>query len=88
VPLFYYVVHLPLIHVLAVGVAFARYGQAHWLFESPRLDAVPFTPPPGWGYGLPIVYLVWATVVVAMYLPCRWFGGVKRTNRAAWLSYL
>jgi hypothetical protein len=27
-------------------------------------------------------------VVLALYLPCRWFARVKATNRAWWLSYL
>ena len=87
VPLFYYVVHLPLIHLLAVGVCLVRYGDVHWMFESPRVDLYPFTPPPGWGYGLPIVYLIWIAVVAAMYLPSRWFGEIKQRGRAVWLSY-
>ena len=34
------------------------------MFESPDLGNYPFTPPPGWGYSLPMVYLVWAVVVI------------------------
>ncbi len=34
------------------------------MFESPDLGNYPFTAPPGWGYSLPVVYLVWAFVVV------------------------
>ena len=33
VPLFYFLLHLPLIHLLAVGVCFMRYGTAHWMFD-------------------------------------------------------
>ncbi len=88
VPLFYYVVHWPLIHLLAAGVCLARTGELHWMFESPRIDLFPFTPPPGWGFSLPIVYLVWLTVVLVMFPLCRWFGAVKRRRRDAWLSYL
>ncbi len=88
VPLFYYVLHFVLIHLLAVIVCYARYGSAHWMFESPDLGNYPFTPPPGWGYGLPVVYLVWAGVVVAMYPLCRWFAAVKQRRRDPWLSYL
>lgn len=87
VPLFYYVVHMPLIHLAAVAVCLARYGDAHWMFESPRPDLFPFTPPPGWGFDLPIVYLVWLAVVLALYPLCRWFAGVKRRSDAPWLSY-
>src|SRR3984893_2035132 len=35
VPLFYFLLHFPLIHLLAVAVCYARYGQVHWMFESP-----------------------------------------------------
>jgi uncharacterized membrane protein len=88
VPLFYYLLHFALIHLLAVAVCLLRYGSAHWMVESPDMAHYPFTPPPGWGYSLPGVYLVWAFVVVAMYPLCRWFAALKRRRSEAWLSYL
>jgi len=87
VPMFYYLLHFPLIHLLAVAVCYARYGQAHWMFESPSLDRFPITPPPGWGYSLPFIYLIWISVVVALYPLCRWFAGLKQRRGDAWLSY-
>jgi hypothetical protein len=63
VPMFYYLLHFPLIHLIAVAVCYARYGQAHWMFESPTIAQFPITAPPGWGFSLPIVYLIWASVV-------------------------
>jgi uncharacterized membrane protein len=88
VPMFYYLLHMPLIHLIAIVVCYARYGHLYWMFESPSLDQFPITPPPGWGYSLPVVYLVWACVVLALYPLCRWFAGVKRRRSDAWLSYL
>jgi uncharacterized membrane protein len=88
VPLFYYLVHMPLIHLAAVAVCLARYGDAHWMFQSPSLDRFPFTSPPGWGFDLPIVYLIWIAVVLSLYPLCRWYAGVKRRGDARWLSYL
>src|SRR5208283_1544413 len=82
VPMFYYLLHIPLIHLLAVAVSYVRYGHVHWMFENPL-----FVQPPGWGYSLPIVYLVWAWVVLALYPLCRWFAGLKRRRSDAWLSY-
>ena len=35
VPMFYYLLHLPLIHLLAVALCGLRYGAVHWMFESP-----------------------------------------------------
>jgi len=87
VPMFYYLMHVPLIHLLAIAVCYARYGQVHWMFESPTLAQFPITEPPGWGYSLPIVYLMWAIVVLTLYPLCRWFAGLKQRRNDAWLSY-
>jgi hypothetical protein len=88
VPLFYFLLHMPLIHLIAVAVCYARYGQVHWMFESPSMDKFPITPPPGWGFSLPVIYLIWASVVVALYPLCRWFAALKQRRNDAWLSYL
>jgi uncharacterized membrane protein len=87
VPMFYYLLHIPLIHLLAIAVCYARYGQMHWMFESPDLGNFPITKPPGWGYSLPIIYLVWAVVVIMLYPLCRWFAELRRRRSDAWLSY-
>src|SRR5215510_4191166 len=88
VPLFFFLLHLPLIHLLAVVTSLLRYGSAHWFFESPSLDRYPFTLPPEWGYSLPVVYGVWILVLVLMYPLCAWFADVKARKRAGWLRYL
>jgi uncharacterized membrane protein len=88
VPMFYYVLHFALIHLLAVVTCYVRYGSAHWMIESPDLGHYPFSPPAGWGFSLPVVYLVWAFVVVAMYPLCRWFATLKQRRSDPWLSYL
>jgi len=88
VPLFYFILHLPLIHLLAVIVCFFRYGTAHWMFESTTLNQFPVTFPPGWGYSLPIVYGLWAVVVVLLYPLCRWYAAFKRRHDNAWLQYV
>ena len=86
VPLFYYLIHLPLIHGLSVVVAYFRHGRADWLFVNPAPTAP--RPPDDFGFGLPIVYLVWVGVVLALYPACRWYAEVKRRQRSPWLSYL
>jgi uncharacterized membrane protein len=82
VPLFYYVLHLYLIHALAVVVALLAQGDARALFTIFAAFPADF------GFGLPVVYLVWVVVVAALYLPSRWFAGVKQRRRDVWLSYL
>lgn len=84
VPLFYYLLHIPLIHGLTVLLAWLRYGDAGFSFEH----LLAARPPENFGYDLPVVYLIWAGVVMILYFPCRWFAGVKARHRTAWLSYL
>jgi uncharacterized membrane protein len=88
VPLFYFVVHLTLIHALAVVACSLRYGEVHWMFESPSLDKFPFTQPPDWPSSLPMVYVWWVAVVAMLYPMSVWFSGLKRRRRDWWLSYL
>jgi len=81
VPFFYYLLHLPLIHGAAWLIFKVQYGRADFFFGLAPAPA-------GAGFSLPVVYLVWAAVVAALYLPCRWFADYKRRHRdAAWLSY-
>lgn len=87
VPFFFYLLHIPLIHLAALGVSALRTGALDpWLFANHPLGAPP--PPDGYTWGLPLLYLVWALVVAALYVPCRWFAGVKARRRDRWLSYL
>lgn len=88
VPLFYFFMHVVLIHALVIVVGFFRYGNVRWAFQSPSLDQYPFAQPNGWPFGLPIVYAIWIGVVVALWPLCRWFAGVKARRRDWWLSYL
>jgi uncharacterized membrane protein len=81
VPLFYFVLHVILIHLLALVACWYRYGQVHWVFESPRPDTYPFTQPPGWPVSLPWVYAIWALVVVSLWPACRWYAALKSLSR-------
>jgi uncharacterized membrane protein len=88
VPLFYFILHFMLIHLLAVAAAWIRFGDVSGLFQSPSLDRFPFSAPPGWPASLPVIYLIWAGVVIALYPVCRWYAGVKARRRDWWVSYL
>jgi uncharacterized membrane protein len=83
VPMFFYLIHIPLIHCLMAAVAYARYGPPVLpaLFQGQPL-------PDDWGYSLPVVYGIWLGILLVLYLPCRWFAGVKARRRDAWLSYI
>jgi uncharacterized membrane protein len=86
VPFFYYILHIWLLHLATVMVALAV-GLDWRVWLAPRVIFLA-GPPPGWGFGLPVVYAVWAAVVLVLYLPCRWFSGYKSGHRDWWLSYL
>jgi len=88
VPMFYYLLHFFLIHLLAVIICGVRYGHIHWMFESPDIAHFPITQPPGWGLTLPFVYLLWVFVVIAMYPLCHWYAALKQRSNNPWLSYL
>jgi uncharacterized membrane protein len=88
VPLFYYLLHFFFIHVLALIVSYIRFSQVQGMFHSPDLANFPATFPPGWGFTLPLVYLTWACIVIAVYPLCRWYAALKRRSNNPWLSYL
>jgi uncharacterized membrane protein len=88
VPMFYFLLHFLLIHLLALASSLIRYGNLNGMFDSPALDKFPFIAPPGWGAPLPVIYLIWAAVVISLYPVCRWYAGVKAGRSDWWLSYL
>jgi uncharacterized membrane protein len=84
VPMFFYVLHLYVIHWLAVALAALRHEPVGWLFHGAFFGETPA----GYGYNLPFVYLMWITAVGILYFPCRWFAELKKRRREWWLSYL
>lgn len=89
VPLFYFLLHLYLIHLTAVALGFARYGSGSFLLHPlPSMGGPADVLPAGYGYPLWVVYLIWALLVAGLYPVCRWWAGVKRTRREWWVRYL
>ncbi len=88
VPMFYYLLHFLVIHLLAMAAALVRYGDASGMTQSPTFDWYPITQPPGWPASLPVVYLVCATVVLLVYPACRWYAALRARRTDWWLGYL
>ena len=87
VPFFYYLLHIPLIHVLALLVSQVRLGEVSaWLFTNHPMGNPP--PPDGYVWSLPLLYLVFAVAVALLYVPCRWFANLKARRSDWWLRYL
>jgi len=85
VPMFYYLLHIYVIHLLAIGVSLA--------FHQPILHGSVIADfarkPSGYGHGLPFIYAMWILAVAILYFPCRWFMDFRARHRDwPWLSYL
>ena len=87
VPMFFYVVHIYFIHVVAIFAALAT----GYKFSDMILDIwIPFsTNLKGYGFSLPIVYLIWLGIIVALYPITKRYNRYKKENKDKWwLSYL
>jgi len=82
VPLFYYILHLYLIHLMALVLAWITMPDVGFIFGPFRAF------PPAWGFSLWTVYLVWISVIMILYPPSKWFAELKQKRRDKWLSYL
>ena len=87
VPMFYYLLHIPLIHGLAIGVSWIRTGSVTpWLFANHPVW--PPQPPEGYRWSLGLLYFVTLIAVTMLYFACRWYGRVKATSPRAWMKYV
>lgn len=85
---FYYILHLYLIHFLA---AISFFVKGHSFQDVMTVgEKYPFLfVVPGEGYGLGVVYFIWALVIVMLYPVCRWYDRYKTEHKKKWwLSYL
>ena len=87
VPMFYYLLHIPLIHASALVVSLTRTGRIDpWLFGNH-----PMAPPPvpdGYRWSLGLLYLVFAIVIASLYWPCRWYANLKARGGSRLLRYI
>jgi uncharacterized membrane protein len=87
VPFFFYMLHIPLIHVLALVVSKIRLGEVSpWLFTNHPMGNP--GPPERYTWNLGLLYVVWAVAIVLLYFACRWFADLKARKKDWWLSYL
>ena len=86
-PLFYYLLHIPLIHLMALLISLVRTpASTAWLFTNHPM--MPPDVPEGYMWSLGLLYLVTAVVVVLLYFPCRWFAAKKAASDSPWLKLL
>lgn len=87
VPMFYYIIHLFLIHVIAVVAALATgYEFSDMVFNTWVTDSSNLK---GYGFSLWVVYAVWIGIVLSLYPFCLWYDRYKLNNKDKWWpSYL
>jgi hypothetical protein len=71
--------HLLVLHLSQGAINFAK-------GISPPFQYLPETSGPH--LALPWVYALWLIVLLILYLPCRWYAGLKRRHPGGILSYL
>jgi len=87
VPFFYYLLHIPVIHLLACIVSLAREGSVNpWLFTNHPLGSP--QAPDGYTWGLWLLYVVWMIAIVLLYFPSRWYARKKIGSSNRIFSYL
>lgn len=87
VPMFYYILHLYLMHLAALvatyfcGLTWKNMILDAWVSYDPKLK--------GYGFSLGVVYFVWFGLIVILYFLCRWYDRYKKNHTHQWwLSYL
>jgi len=87
VPMFYYLVHIYLIHLgamIATGFCGHKWSDmilTTWVSLEPKLQ--------GYGFSLGVVYAVWVSLIIILYFLCKWYDTYKSAHKEKWwLSYL
>jgi len=85
VPFFYYLLHIPAIHIAALIVTLVREGRVHpeWYATAPYTSV-----PQAGHWSLGLLYLVFVTVVALLYFPCRWYARAKARHPRPWMRYV
>jgi uncharacterized membrane protein len=87
VPFFFYLLHIPLIHVLALLISLVRSPDSTaWLFANHPMGNG--EPPDGYRWSLGLLYGVWAAAVAILYFACRWYARFKASRSDPWLKYV
>ncbi|MCO7226913.1 DUF1624 domain-containing protein [Pleionea sp. CnH1-48] len=82
VPFFFYVLHVPVIHLLAVFWFWSLTTSTGWQLAGPSAF------PAGYQPNLWLTYGVWLVVTLGFYFLCRWYAGIKRRHDSWILRYL
>jgi uncharacterized membrane protein len=87
VPFFFYIVHLYLIHALALlALIYKGRDWKEYIISAQNLMSGRLS---NFGFGLGTVYVIWVLVIIALYPLCRWYQQVRQNHPTKWwLRYL
>jgi uncharacterized membrane protein len=89
VPLFFYVLHLFLIHLLAMGAVVLSGRPWTDMISITNINAKDSPWLKGYGFSLGETYLVWILIIALLYPLCKWYDRYKINHKEKWwLSYL
>ncbi|EOR96738.1 membrane protein, putative [Arcticibacter svalbardensis MN12-7] len=83
VPMFYYLIHIYVIHVVAIIASLLSPHQdwEMWILSQPIWSTSDLK---GYGFSLPVAYLVWIGIVIALYPLCKRYDAYKQTHKGKW----
>jgi uncharacterized membrane protein len=88
VPFFYFLLHIAIVHLLALVVSAMSGGDWRWWIAGIPHGGVLTGRPAGYGYGLGVIWCMWPLVVLACYPACKWYADLKMRSRHPVFSYL
>lgn len=84
-PMLYYILHIYVLHSLALVLAYIQTGSCLWMMD---FFFVALEAREDYGLSLAGTYGVWILVVLTLYPVCRWYAKLKSMNHASWMRFL
>lgn len=84
-PFIFYILHLYLIHIVAVLIAIGTHQPWQWLVHGAFFLQ---RTPKGYGHNLAVVLPVWILVLAVLYPACKWYEQTKTERSWRWMKYV
>ena len=82
VPMFFYLIHVPVINACSQIYSYLVYGKAVLFFYGPNVF------PEGYQPSLLLTYIAWIALLIVLYIPCVYYAKLKRRSSHPLLSYI
>lgn len=82
VPMFFYLLHVPVINAASQFYSYLVYGKAVLFFYGPSVYPENYQP------SLLLTYFAWVVLLIVLYFPCKYYGSVKKASKNPVFSYI